>query len=290
MGWARLDDRWATHPKLLTAGLEASGLDARAISWCAGPETDGFVGDAVLVMLCSGSISAPHDLAASLVRVGRWHRDDDRHGYVVHDYLDYNQSHSAASAKRAADSERKAAYRADQPRGADGRIMSSRTEVGVREESGGSPHGQTADSVRIPGGVPPFPTRPDPTPNNSSSSSLNRVAAPAVDDDEKSRQEAARAVSLIADRRIALSRTAIANPRAYRSTLLPQIRDELGDDVARLLAEGASPAEVCDRLEPMPAPARNPAVPRRYEPEPPSADVDPAVARMALAQMREGVR
>lgn len=99
MGWAKFDDRWPTHPKLLAAGLEAKGLDACGICYAAGQETDGFIPDSALSILAAGHRN-PHKVAKVLVDVGRWTRDDERKGYVIHDYLDYNPSKESREAER----------------------------------------------------------------------------------------------------------------------------------------------------------------------------------------------
>lgn len=171
MAWAKFDDRWATHPKLLAAGLEAKGLDASGICYSAGQETDGFVPDAALVILAAGHRN-PARVADVLVTVGRWSRDEARKGYLIHDYGVYNFTRSQGEDKRAQAAARKAAYRAKQGRDKAGRITSGEAdvpppdgddsddvspwdnsvpEVGQRDTS----HGET-------GHVPPVPTRPDP--------------------------------------------------------------------------------------------------------------------------------
>lgn len=43
MTWARLDDNFHSHPRTLMSGLEANGLFARSISYCAHYLTDGFI-------------------------------------------------------------------------------------------------------------------------------------------------------------------------------------------------------------------------------------------------------
>ena len=43
MSWARLDDRFHSHPKVLAAGNAGAGLYCRALSYCADYGTYGFV-------------------------------------------------------------------------------------------------------------------------------------------------------------------------------------------------------------------------------------------------------
>jgi hypothetical protein len=43
VAWARIDDKFHSHPTLMVAGLDATGLFARAIAYCADYLTNGFV-------------------------------------------------------------------------------------------------------------------------------------------------------------------------------------------------------------------------------------------------------
>ena len=92
MPWFRLDDSFDTHPKVLMAGNEAVGLYIRCGTYAARNLTDGFVGEEIVLLYGSDS------LAATLVRVGLWHRA--RGGWMIHDYLDYNPSREEVLSKR----------------------------------------------------------------------------------------------------------------------------------------------------------------------------------------------
>lgn len=104
MPWAKFDDRRHENPKLRQAGLECDGLDARAITYCAGQLTDGFVPTASVQMLAG--VTRWRRLAKKLEEVGRWDRDDDRDGWWVHDYLEYNPSKADIEADRQAKRQR----------------------------------------------------------------------------------------------------------------------------------------------------------------------------------------
>lgn len=159
MAWAKFDDRWWAHPKMAAAGLEAAGLDAKAICYVAGHETDGFVSDDAMPILAPGH-RKPHTVAARLVEVGRWTRDENRKGYWIHDFLKYNQSRDVAEAKREAERERKAAARTRAARTRDGTFVSARTDDGQPPDDGRNPAGHPSDVERCP--PYPDPTRPDP--------------------------------------------------------------------------------------------------------------------------------
>ena len=89
MPWGKVDDNFYDHPKLdrLPAKdrLACIGLHWLAVSWCNRYLTDGEVPEDRVVRL-GGSTR----LATDLVTAGLWERTGD--GYLVHDYLDYNQS------------------------------------------------------------------------------------------------------------------------------------------------------------------------------------------------------
>lgn len=161
MAWARFDDRYPTHPKMLAAGLEATGLDARAICHSAAHETDGFIADAMLGVLAFG-VKSPAKIAQRLVEVGRWSRDDAKKGYWIHDFLVYNQSREEAEKKREAERQRKASGRKNQGRDAAGRVTSASRPGGSAVTSGRNPDHGGADSESLPPVRPP-PTGPDPT-------------------------------------------------------------------------------------------------------------------------------
>lgn len=105
MGWAKFDDAYSDHPKVVAAGPLAELLDTRAIMFCARHETDGHVRAAQLSRLGIG-IKSPKIQAQRLVDVGRWEPDGGGDGWWVHDFLDYNPSRAQKNAEREAARER----------------------------------------------------------------------------------------------------------------------------------------------------------------------------------------
>ena len=106
--WARLDDGFHSHPKVLAAWAKspaAVGLHARALSYAANHEQDGRVSRDAL-----SALAHDDDLRDEAVQVltdaGLWHENGD--GYVIHDFLDYNPSRESLTERRKADRERKA--------------------------------------------------------------------------------------------------------------------------------------------------------------------------------------
>lgn len=68
MSWARIDDAFAWHPKVLQAGNSAVGCWIRCLVHCCASKTDGFVAEAV-----ARAIGSPDDIQA-LIDSGLWNR------------------------------------------------------------------------------------------------------------------------------------------------------------------------------------------------------------------------
>jgi hypothetical protein len=96
--WFRLDDSFHSHPKVIAAGNEATGLFVRCGTYAAEHLTDGFIRKDVALLYGSDA------LAATLVKATLWHRT--RGGWMIHDYLDYNPSAEQVKQERKAASER----------------------------------------------------------------------------------------------------------------------------------------------------------------------------------------
>lgn len=97
MSWAKIDDKLHSHPKAAKAGLEALGLHALAMSYCAAYQTDGHV-VSTFPLEKAGDRAQP--LTDRLVEVGLWELNGD--GWVIHDWLKYNLSRRQAKVLAAA--------------------------------------------------------------------------------------------------------------------------------------------------------------------------------------------
>lgn len=138
MVWARLDDAILDNDKIAQAGVFGFALHVAGITWCCRNLTDGFIPDGRVACLLDWSSAAGEYLAATgshpkayedafldnaievgdpdgrriadtLVAVGLWRRDDDRRGYWIHDFLEYNPSRSDVLGERAAQTAKKSA-------------------------------------------------------------------------------------------------------------------------------------------------------------------------------------
>lgn len=107
MTWARIDDGFHSHPKVLEtwqAEPAAVGLHARALSYAANHEIDGEVPDSVLQTWIPDERERER-MVKALTGSGLWHKNGS--GYAIHDFLDYNPSRADLTERRKADRERK---------------------------------------------------------------------------------------------------------------------------------------------------------------------------------------
>lgn len=104
MPWGKLDDTAYDNPKLGAVSLPAVALYFLAISYCNRHLTDGLVTTRALPQL-----RGTRRLAAELVREGLWATDPK--GFVVHDFLRYNESKAAVESRREAERIKKARQR-----------------------------------------------------------------------------------------------------------------------------------------------------------------------------------
>jgi hypothetical protein len=113
VGWAKFDDGFTDHPKVVAAGPWAELLAMRAVIYCARHETDGLIRKSVLPRLTVGIPSVRRQVSA-LIREELWEETDE--GWLVHDFLDYHPSRADKDAERQAARERMRKVRANKPR------------------------------------------------------------------------------------------------------------------------------------------------------------------------------
>ncbi len=126
MAWAKLDDRFADHPKIVSAGPLASWLYVCGLCYAAQYSTDGLIPPSQLRKLAD--VDNAQELAERLVEVGLWERVDG--GFLIHDFLDYNPSAEQVKAERAANAKRQAKWR-DEHRDDQGKFRSNGDSNGV---------------------------------------------------------------------------------------------------------------------------------------------------------------
>ena len=91
MGWAKLDDRWHQEPKHWKAGLEATGLACRGITYSVANKTDGFLNESVVRMLAG--VRNWRKIANALVLAEIWESDEERGGWWIMDEFVVRQTH-----------------------------------------------------------------------------------------------------------------------------------------------------------------------------------------------------
>jgi hypothetical protein len=93
MSWARVDDGFWCHPKVVGISFAARGVWISALSWCAQFGTDGFI-----VRGSARALEFPVEAIDELVAEGLW--EETPRGYQIHDYLKYNPSKAEVEARR----------------------------------------------------------------------------------------------------------------------------------------------------------------------------------------------
>lgn len=155
MPWGRLDDGLYDHPKLDKLGrqrLAAVGLWALSISWCNRRLTDGFV-PCDRIRLLGGTTA----LADLLVAAEMFEARPD--GYLVHDFLDFNDSAVTIQSRRDAAAERQRKKR-------DGTHLSqsdSQRDAGVTHSVTSAPVTATSQRESLARAQTRDRPRPDPT-------------------------------------------------------------------------------------------------------------------------------
>jgi hypothetical protein len=152
MGWARIDDSFHDHPKLIGLSLEALGLWTKCLTWAHRHHGSALVLGHIppdLPQMFAGARGKR--LAAELSSRALWDVDLDLGGWNIHDYVDYlpaaerPQSASEVSKARSAAGKRGAEARWSKAR-------ESQTDSNLPD-----------DCMASTDGKPMPPTRPDPT-------------------------------------------------------------------------------------------------------------------------------
>lgn len=86
MAWAKVDDQWWSHPKVLGLSIGARGLWVTALSWSCGQRKD--VVPTSFVRMVAGDAFEADGLADELVESGLWRRVEGG-GWAIHDWADY---------------------------------------------------------------------------------------------------------------------------------------------------------------------------------------------------------
>lgn len=96
MGWVRIDDGFADHPKMIEAGAEGIALQIAALCYSNRHQTDGKVPRKRVKSLIE--IKQISRVIARLLELGIWEEVDG--DYIIHDYLEYQPSRAEMDAAR----------------------------------------------------------------------------------------------------------------------------------------------------------------------------------------------
>lgn len=108
MTWAKLDDGFHHHPKVMKVNLAATGLFALGLSYAAANRTDGHLPERWV----RGQIVGEEKVVDQLISAGLWEATGD--GYEIHDYLEWQ--HSRAEVERLVEQKRNAGRASGQAR------------------------------------------------------------------------------------------------------------------------------------------------------------------------------
>ena len=97
--WVKIDDGFASHPKILKAGPMALVLQIRAICYASVHKTDGFLDRAITDFLTRDlePLLSHCSWPDYMVMHGLWDEDPDNRCYRIHHYLQWNISKEAFS-------------------------------------------------------------------------------------------------------------------------------------------------------------------------------------------------
>lgn len=108
MTWTKVDDQLHAHPKVQQAwqaNRASIGLHLLALSHAGAYLTDGHVSEAFVTAQLPRAGERTKAIAA-LVDSGLWQTSEEG-GWLIHDYLDFNESRQQVTSRRRADSNRK---------------------------------------------------------------------------------------------------------------------------------------------------------------------------------------
>lgn len=151
MAWAKVDDGWWAHPKVMGLSLPARGLWVSALSWSCHQRQD-TVPERFLAM-----VSADVEHAVELVEAGLWDHADGG-GWVIHDWAEYQElslsekrSEAGAKGGQRSGEVRRSKQQDEAPEPPKAKQQRSKTK-------------QTDEANAEAGPSRPVPSRPEPTP------------------------------------------------------------------------------------------------------------------------------
>lgn len=215
MAWAKVDDGWWCHPKVMGLGLAARGLWVSALSWSCAQRRD--VVPASFVAMVGGS----NDEANALADAGLWVADGG--GWRIHDWAQYQEL--SISEKRAE------AGAKGGKRSGEARRRAKQTEATAEQE---------------PKQVP-IPSQPIPL-----SSQSDQLPEPAEYRTVIARARSA--CTLVAERRAAprIAAGGVTSPERYTASIIEGVLTDHIDEAQRIARDQPdwTDAQIADRIAP----------------------------------------
>jgi hypothetical protein len=140
MAWAKVDDQWFAHRKVVGLSLCARGLWTTVLSWSCAQKTPHVPFHMARFLAGGEDVTTP---AKELVEAGLWHEDED--GWLFHDWSDYQE--------RSLSEKRSEAGRKGGKASGEARREATGKQTDVASEA-------TGEAGALPGPTRPVPTQP----------------------------------------------------------------------------------------------------------------------------------
>lgn len=235
MSWFRLDDGFALHPKVITAGNAAVGLWVRAACWSAAQLTDGRIPDAVARTLGTAKE------AKALEAAGLWRKDGN--DWIIPDWLQYQPSAAQVREQQRAKSEAKQrAGRLGGIRSGEARTKQARSNDEAEGQAGRQAERKQNEA----------PSHPIPSPSSNPTTNSGSVAPGSAGGGGGGGggDGYAEALRLAVDAEQAAERNPIGKIEPWRTSVRQRIERTHGAAIRAALAAGQTPAEAAAIVRP----------------------------------------
>ena len=297
--WAKIDDGFFDNPKARAAGKDGRALFLAGLCWAAGQLTGGRIASTDLALVAAKAEVRPSATVRRLVDVGLW--EPVAGGWLIHDFGDWNPDADKVAKIRHARSEagRRGGQRSRPPGSKSEAIASDFAQANgeanseATAEAKGEANGEAKRKQK---------RTPSPSQLQSSSSVLPVGTAPgeAADDDEvegRVEKQVAAAAAQIGRQRTkakqAADPKAVGNFGSYAASITRQVLRDNRDQIASMIASGATIADVVETLDPSPkstAPALLAADEARRKREATMPDRNDEVNANGISSARETLR
>lgn len=220
--WARVDDGWWCHPKVMMLSLPARGLWVSALSWSCAQRQPQVPGTFVAM------VGAGRDECRELAAAGLW-EVGDKDGWVIHDWAEYQD---LSTSERRAEAGRKGGKRSGEARRSKAKQTPDLTSGNVEANP------KQAEASAEAGPSLPIPSPPSPSLPNESSSTSPQLSVVAPELDDAAVETGVRKAIGRAARTIAATDPSLQNPGAALGAIGQRLRDQHHDEITELVRNG----------------------------------------------------